>query len=557
MSRLFALTLSLLSLGLLTSRDVPAQGTKPPAGAPAQPAAAAKPAPAGPAKPGAASVKINEQVRPAFIIDPIVNRLEARRGKTLALEWGITCEGAPSTLEIRTVALTQDENGTIFPNENVPAPKDLELLTPGTVKLGAQEKFVIRGRLRVPDTLSTFHTYGIVVRDAGQLKAKVNPAQPDGPRVGIKFVTQYLLRCDVSVQGVRAESTGKLKIESGELVEVDGVPIARIYVQNPTDGPIEFGARMQIRLTQESDDKPTFALGMPVRSNMDPPEKHIGRILAGTRIKMESPLATPVFPGQYFMEASILGDSRVFTESGFPIVVAEGDFPAQGLASVQAAPGLIASPSQIELSLQRGGSRAEVLTFQNDTLVPTEVEIVAETLTGQPIEAIGVRPNKITLVPGASRKVSVTLTASGDQNAHRYARLRIKSTPAGGAAVESTPIVLAVLGRSDSPAKLEGGELVWDAEHGTPCFVIDVKNAGERHMPAEGVLTLGDESGRPIDIRGGFGKWVLPGTSERIRFKPPHTLPNGKYSARLRIATGENPDPIEKRLEFDYTGTQP
>ena len=76
-------------------------------------------------------------------------------------------------------------------------------------------------------------------------------------------------------------------------------------------------------------------------------------------------------------------------------------------------------------------------------------------------------------------------------------------------------------------------------------------------MPVEGQLTLGDEQDRPIDIRGGFGKWILPGATERIRFKPPRSLPNGKYSARMRIWTGETSPPIEKRLEFDYTGAQP
>ncbi len=552
MSRTALFSLMITAWCLATSTQ--AQGVKTP-----QPPVRAAAAPAGPKPAGQAgqAVRITEQVRPAYIIDPIVNRIEARRGKILLLEWGIICEGAPSTLEIFPVALTQDENGTIFPNEKVPAPTDLEILTPGKVDLKFQEKFIIKGRLRVPDTNSTFHTFGIIVRDSGQLKSKPNEAKPDGPRVGVKFVTQYLLRCDITVQGVRAESAGKLKIESGELVEVDGVPLARVYVSNPTEGPIEFGLRAQIRLTQESDDNPTFPLGMPVRANLDEPEKYVGRILSGARLRMESPLPKPIFPGQYYIEASVLGDNRVLSETGFPIVVTEGEFPAQGIASVQAAPGLLVSPSQIELSLQRGGSRAEVLTLQNDSSVATEVEILPQALDGQPIDWVGVRPNKVTLAPGVSRKVSVTLAASGDPNTHRYAKLHVKSTPAGGASVESSPIVVALLGRSTSLPTLEAGELISNSSTGHPAFVIDVKNIGQRHMPCEALLTLGDESGRPIDIRGGFGKWVLPGTSERIRFNPPKSLPAGKYSARLLIPTGDGSDPIEKRLELDMTGYQP
>lgn len=522
----------------------------------AAPVAAQKSAvPPGPK--GAQAVRITEEVRPAYVIDPIVNRIEARRGKSLNVEFGITCQGAPSIVEIRTVALTQDENGTIFPNEKVPAPKDLELMTPGTVELKPEEKVVIKARLRVPDTQSTFHTFGILVRDSGQLRAKTNEAQPDGPRVGIRFVTQYLLRCDVSVQGVRAENAGQLLVESGELVEVDGVPLVRVYVQNPTDGPIEFGLRAQVRATQASDDKPSFPLGMPVRVNLDEPEKYFGRILPGAKVRMQSKLPKPIFPGQYYLEAALMWDNRVFTETGFPVVVTEGDFPAQGIARVMAAPGLLASPSQIELSLQRGGNRAEILILENDGTVATEVEVSPETLEGQSIDWVGVRPNKVTLSPGATRKVSVTLSASGDPNIHRYAQLRIKSTPAGGTLEQSTPIVVALLGRSTTQAELQASELVWDTEHGTPAFVIEVKNTGARHMPLEGQLTLGDESGRPVDLRGGFGKWILPGTTERVRFNPPKSMAPGKYSAHLRIATGENSEPIEKRLEFNLTGDQP
>ena len=204
MSRTLVLTIALVVLGTVLPHQAIAQ-----IGKPNMPVGQKNPAnpPAG-AKPGQASVKFTEQVRPAFIIEPIVNRIEARRNKTLKLEWAITCEGAASTLDIFTVALTQDENGTIFPNEKVPAPEELELTTPRTVNLALNEKVVIQGRLRVPNTNSTFHTFGIIVRDAGQLKSKANEAQPDGPRVGVKFVTQYLLRCDISVQGVRAESAG-------------------------------------------------------------------------------------------------------------------------------------------------------------------------------------------------------------------------------------------------------------------------------------------------------------------------------------------------------------
>ncbi len=563
MSRTLFPSLGVVLLGLVLSAPCRAQGVPPSTlksktnvaaanGANATPKKATKPGDPL-AKPGQA-VQITEEVRPAFIIDPIVNRIEARRGKVVNVEFGITCQGSPSALEIRTVALKQDENGTIFPNDKVPAPTDLELLTPQSVELKPEGKFVIKARLRVPDTQSTFHSFGIIVRDSGQLRDKPNDDQPSGPRIGVRFVTQYLLRCDVTVQGVRSDNARKLLVDSAELIDVEGEPQVHVYVVNPTEGPIEFGLKAQIRASEEGEERPSFSLGMPVRANLEEPEKYNGRILPGARIRMVSRLPKPIFPGQYYLETAMMNDNRVMAKSGFPIVVTEGDFPAQGIASVLAGPGLLASPSQIELSLQRGGSRAEVLTFQNDGNAQTEVEIAAESFDGKPVEWAAVRPNKITLAPGASRKVSVNMSAGNDPNNHRYARLRVKSTPVGGQPSQVTPVTVALVGKSTSSAVLSEGELAWDTELGTPAFVIDIKNTGSRHMPLQGELVLGNEDGRPTVVRGGFGKWILPGTTERLRFNPPKSLPPGKYTARLRIETVDSEKPIEKRLEFNLGG---
>lgn len=561
MSRPCLPSLGVVLLGLLVAIPCQAQGVTPPKpkanvaaadGANKAPRKNANPGDP-PAKPGQA-VRITEEVRPAFIIDPIVNRVEARRGKVVNMEFAITCQGSPAALEIRPVALTQDENGTIFPNEKVPAPTDLEILTPKSVDLKPEGKFVIKARLRVPETQSTFHSFGILVRDSGQLRAKPNDDKPEGPRVGIRFVTQYLLRCDVSVQGVRSDNARKLLVNSAELIEVDGVPQVYVYVENPTEGPIEFGLKAQILASEDGEERPSFPLGMPVRANLDEPEKFFGRILPGARIRMVSLLPKPIFPGQYYLETAMMSDNRVLAKSGFPIVVTEGDFPAQGIASVLAGPGLLASPSQIELSLQRGGSRAQVLTFQNDGSAATEVEIVPESFDGKPVDWAAVRPDKITLAAGASRKVQVTMTAAGDQNNHRYVRLRVKSTPEGGQLAQTTPVTVAMVGKAPGAATLSEGELVWDTEHGTPAFVIDIKNTGNMHMPLEGELLLGNEEGRPIVVRGGFGKWILPNATERVRFNPPKSMAPGKYTARLRINAGDGEKPIEKRLELNLGG---
>ena len=562
MSRTLLHSLWILACCLTLAAWGYAQGTaKSDGNAPLPQGATPKPAAPAPVLPrNARKITITEEVRPAFVIDPIVNKVETRPGRIVLAEFGITCDSRPSKLEIEPVALTQDENGTIFANTKAPAPEELEIITPLAVDLTPGEKFVIRTRIRVPPTQSTFHTFGILVRDAGQLTPKSNAPKSDGPRLGIRFVTQYLLRCDITVQGVKAESAAKLKVESAELVEVDGVPHARVYVSNPTDGPIEFGMRTQIRRSEESENRPTFPLWMPVRANSNEPEKYVGRILSGARVRMVSPLDSPIFPGQYYMESSILGGNRVLAKTGFPIVVEEGDFPALGIATVEASHGIQVSPAQVELSLQRGGSRAQVVTLENTGSVATEVELVSQTMDGAAADWIAIRPSKLTLLPGTTRKTSISLSSTGDLNTHRYSRLQIKSTPAEGSPQDSTPVVVAALGRAPLPkTELSAQQMEWDDQAARPSFVVAVSNRGTVHVPIEGMLVLGDESAKPYEVRGGFGKWILPGTTEQIRFKVPKNLPPGHYTARLRIPTGTGSDPIDQKLELDLgqTGETP
>ncbi|RLS58112.1 MAG: hypothetical protein DWH91_03245 [Planctomycetota bacterium] len=544
----------LIVIASFLSAASPGFGQKPPqnaAGNPLPQGTTAKPA--APAAPRAGqNITITESVRPAFVIDPIVNRIETRPGRTIPVEFGITCESKPVKLEIQRVALTQDENGTIFANTKVPPPEELEIQTPLAVELQPTEKFVIRGRVRVPNTQSTFHTFGILVRDAGQLTDPSNAPKSDTPRVGIRFVTQYLLRCDITVQGIRSESAAKLKVSRAELIEVNGIPMAQVYVENPTAGPIEFGLRAQIRHSENSENRPTFPLWMPVRSNTEEPQKFIGRILAGARIRMISPLNAAVFPGEYYMESSLVGDNRVLVKVGFPVIVQEGDFPAQGIATVQAAPGLLVSPSQVELSLQRGGSRTHVVQLENTGTAAVDVQLVSESIDGIPADWVVVRPDSVTLPPGTRRKVSLSFTGTTQVDNHRYSYLRLKTQGAGADPLETTPVLVAALGRSTSSIpELTASPLTWDAREINPAFVVELKNSGTMHFPINGLLILGDEAARPYEVRGGFGKWVLPGGSESIRFKPPANLAPGHYTARLIIPTGEGKEPLEQRLELD------
>lgn len=516
---------------------------------------AAPPKPVTPAAtpPGQKKITVEAAVRQAFRIDPMVNRIETRPGRIVPFEFGITGDDKPVRLEIQPVALTQDETGAIGPDLKVPAPVELEVQSPPTVDMKPGGQYLIKGRIRVPNTQSTFHTYGILVRDAGQLTNTPKDEASNSPRIGIRFVTQYLLRCDIKVLGTKTESAAKLKVEKAELVDINGAPEARIYVSNPTDGPIEFNLNTQIRHSKDSSPRPSFPLWMPVRANTDVPERYTARVLPGARIRMIAPLDSAIFPGEYYMEAAMMWDNRVLGTHGFPILVQEGDFPASALATVLVAPQIEVSPSQLSLSLQRGGQRTQILELDNAGTRDAELELIPESHDGTPAPWMVVRPDKVKLQAGASRKVSANFAVSGDPNAIRYGRIRVKTHYSDGTTAETASLVVAGLGRAAlPPVEFTAEKLQWDASHVNPAFVIEVKNTGNRHIPIDGIVVLGDEAARPIELRGGFGKWVLPGTTEKIRFKPPQGLPEGHYTARVILLAGPGTEPVEQRLEIDF-----
>ena len=49
----------------------------------------------------------------------------------------------------------------------------------------------------------------------------VRNAKNEERRVGVRFITRYLLRCDISVDGARGGNIKAVKIDSCELFEVD------------------------------------------------------------------------------------------------------------------------------------------------------------------------------------------------------------------------------------------------------------------------------------------------------------------------------------------------
>jgi hypothetical protein len=504
--------------------------------------------------PGFRELRVDE-VKPAFSIEPVVQRLQGRRGQLLSFKFDVTSLARTTTIEILPVAMTQELSGAIGPDTENPPPVELQISTPSRIELVQDAEITIEGTIRLPATESPYHTYGILVTDFGRdLDATEVAPPPDAPQATLEFVTRYLLRIDIEVDGVRPANVGKLVIESADLKEVQGYPLARIVIVNPTDGPLEFGGECKLISPADAGQLRSFPLHMPVRENMEPPDRYLARILPGARIHLEEFVPTALFPGPYELEVSLLADRRRWNTLKFPVLVEDTAFP--GLAT-QVAPigtGLSASPAQIELSTLRGGKRHVAVTLTNTSSTEATFNLAAVDGDDNPLPWVNVRPDSLTLLPGGSRKVLLTLASERPSGANIYGRLRIAATSAGGAALGQTEL-LTVISVSEPPVpQLQLGALGWKVDGDVPAIVLPVTNPGTAHVPLAGRLSLTDiERGSRYEFSAGYGRWLLPGATGELRFRITESVPSARYELRVVVRQGDAAEALELKSIVEFS----
>lgn len=488
-----------------------------------------------------------DQVKPAFSIEPVVQRLEARRGELLPFKFEMLSLARTTTIEIRPVAMRQELSGAIHPDTDSPPPTEITLTTPTRLEIDENTETTIEGTIRVPATNSPFHTFGILVTDFGRKIDTTSPqAAADEPRMLIDFVTRYLLRIDIQVSGVRPTDAGRLLLEAGELREFQGFPQARITIVNPTESPLEFEVECRLASASDPSLSKAFPLMMPVRAGLDPPQRYQARILPGARIRMEEIVPTTVFPGPYELEATVIAGRRRWQTVRFPVLVEDGAYPGQSALVAEVASGISVSPAQIELSTLRGGARFIAVTINNHSAEPADFTLKSQTLEGGPAGWFAVRPETLHLEPGGTRKVLVTLGNERPTQADEYGQLVVESKSATGAADGAASILTVATVLEPTPPNLQVGDLAWMVDGHLPAIVVPVTNAGSRFVPLDGKLTLTSiDDGVRHEFTGGYGRWLLPGQGGDIRFRITDKVPGGKYELKILIKQGEDQPTLE------------
>lgn len=279
--------------------------------------------------------------------------------------------------------------------------------------------------------------------------------------------------------------------------------------------------------------------------NQSGSERYNARILKKTRLRMEGELPQAVFPGEYDMTVELLYKGRVYERTEFPVTINSGDFPVQDATIVRVAKDIGVTPSHVQLSLKRGGSRLESITIENNSQQRVIATLKAKPLLGELSNWLNFRPDMLKLAPGQKRKVLLTLGNKRDFPDHSYAYASVEVRPEVGQAIGTQDIPVCLLTDSESAPELKPSNLQWQPSPSG--FLVPIENVGRQHVPLQARFTMKDEFGRGFVVDGGYGRWLLPGKADQLWFPFVQVPPPGNYDVTIHVDQGAGRTPMEMK----------
>lgn len=496
-------------------------------------------------------VVVRESFEPTFRIEPLVNRLNGRSNDELPFKFTIESANRETTVEIVPIGLAQDISGQVLHNAELKISDTIRLLTPQTLKLEANKSAYIEGLVKIPRGEAKHHSCGIMVRDIGSennLSPSFDPSGKRKTQAGIRFMTQYILRLDIEVDGTRGEQVQQLLIEEASIQPRNGRPLLQAIVTNPTDTTFEFELRARLRSSPSDRTAKQVSLVMPIRAANEDDSRKIGRILGKSRIRMEELLPETIAGGQYEVDLEIWSDQRAVKKKTIGIDVDAEDFPAQEVIIAQVGPGLQVSPAQLELSHLRGGSRRVSILLKNHGKEDRSVQLKALGEDELPLGSVTFQPSSVKLAPGASRKIAMTLIGGQSEQTFSYGHVLIESQSDRKEFRDTKRLPLAILYKKGGETSINVSPLAWDPNGKYPAFRTTVENTGTLHFPIDARLTIASELGRRYQVLGGFGQWVMPGQKMQTSFRLDFPLPPDNYKLKCEFITGGDPAVVEQEF---------
>ncbi len=499
---------------------------------------------------GAARREVRASVSPGFIVRPLVRRLSGPIGSRLDFAFSIENLNRTRRLTVRPVAIRQQRNGLITIDDAAAAPDAVQLEAPGQFDVSNREEATLRGNIRVARDGGSMRFYGLLVTDLGRpVTVRRSPEGQPGaePRnVQINYVTRYLLRVELKVPGASRADPGRMEITDAGLRSVDGRAVVQVVLKNTTSD--HFAFRLRARLIGENGRLlgPPFFLSHPIRTDSPPPARYDCRILQGAEVVLIRQVPEPVLPGSYTLQLEVRSNARTVKEHSRQLEVKEGQFPAQEKVVARIVGDIHASPARIELSRRPRGNRLLPLKLTNrsDQSVAVKLRAYPRGESDGDLPWFTLRPTGFDIRPGGTRSVLVSASTKGAEKGHRYVFLEIRVDPAKTLVGGKRSIPIAFLGRGELDPAYEIGAFRWDPRGPYPSAVLPVRNTGDVHLALDAMMTIDNPFGGKAQVRGGFGRWVLPGDEGEIRFRFQQAPPAGDYPAVIELNVGHGRDPI-------------
>ena len=503
-------------------------------------------------------ITLTQSVAPSFHIEPLINRFEARRGAVVPFQFEIRSTGKAMDVQVMAVQLRQEVSGIILHDANSEPPPEVVFDSNTTFQLAPGETSLITGVVNVPLAKSNFLSFGVLVRDRGQMTTpEVDPNNPNQVKAGVRFVTQYVLRIDIETGVKDMRQMDQLVFEKGRVVNEKGMPVAETYLVNPTDLAFECGVRGTIEASTTSRPRP-FRLTMPSRKNVESEERYLVRIMPNSRVALSAPVDSLLFPGKQSLRYEVTNRRRSLVEQGFAIEVARGDYPALETKLAYLGAEMSIEPAQIAVGNIQGAKRTCNLKFSNNSVTPKAVRIELRDLEGQPLEGLRLSKENIEVRPGKTKTVRASISGSTAKGEAQYGEIRVHTIGSDGQP-ESQTLPLAILIGDPPGADVQVAKLESVERDGHTSFHLFVTNQGEGYVPVHAELAIADGSGRPRELADGFGRWLRPGERRELVFRPEDVLPAGRYQVSLNLTTTEDAEPVRRTLiiELDPDLPQP
>ncbi|MCA9192128.1 MAG: hypothetical protein KDB03_10210 [Planctomycetales bacterium] len=500
-------------------------------------------------------LNVKKKFEPAFHIEPLVNRIKAKQGDVVQFQFEVMSVDKDSDIEVLLVGLRQEQTGQVYHDEALVDSDEIRLISAGRAAVARDVPYLIEGIIRVPSGEAKFHSYGILVRDFGTSRSRQPTFDPSGKELttaGINFITQYLLRVDLEIQNARGDNVKELVLESGSVVAAMGKPQIVTVIRNPTASTFEFQIQAQLKRSPTDRSFQSASLVMPIRMTTESDERFVGRLLPYSSVFMQQLMSEPVLTGDYQLEVKLQSEGRVIQQKSFAVAVDSADFPAQETQLKQVGSGLYISPTAIEISQARGGTRRISVELMNQSDKPRVIDLSAISSRGTPFDVVQISPDKLTLAPGRSRKISLSLKRNSDRDqAIEYGQLLVSSQDPNQSYDEKSELPLAVTFAEPDPPVVDMEALRWVGTGKYPSFRAKVTNTGGSHLVLEARLLVIPERGERLELPAGYGQWLMPGESLDLDFRLARPLTPGNY--RLICELQNNGVPIIRSETIEVT----